>query len=197
MPDQDAVVAITSESPDMGDEINLVWKYILPALKAEALPENAEAATRLKQKLETLSLDPPPAQDSRPASINSGEYSLVENERKFSKIIFEFRDSLCEVLIEADGKEYRHEFGAGKWIEDRTDRPGPSLTGPVKITDTYNVAGAYSWKDSNTLELVLRYIESPHHETITCKFDGDNLDMKVAASQAFGRSSIEMQGRRE
>jgi CubicO group peptidase (beta-lactamase class C family) len=197
MPDQDAVVAITSESPDMGDEINMVWKFILPALKAGTLPENAEAAARLKQKLETLSLDPPPVQVSQPAGIGSGEYSLVENEKKFSRIIFEFRDSLCQVLIEADGKEYRHEFGAGKWIEDQTDRPGPSLTGPVKITDTYKVAGAYSWKNSNTLELVLRYIESPHHETFTCKFDGNNLTMSVAPSQAFGRSSIEMKGRRE
>jgi len=32
MPEQDAVVAITSDTQDMGAEMNLVWKYLLPAL---------------------------------------------------------------------------------------------------------------------------------------------------------------------
>ncbi len=33
MPEQDAVVALTAHIPDMQAEINLVWEYILPALK--------------------------------------------------------------------------------------------------------------------------------------------------------------------
>ena len=33
MPDQNAVIAITAETTDMQDEINLVWKYLLPAIK--------------------------------------------------------------------------------------------------------------------------------------------------------------------
>jgi CubicO group peptidase (beta-lactamase class C family) len=33
MPDQNAVVAITANLGDMQAEINLVWKYLLPALK--------------------------------------------------------------------------------------------------------------------------------------------------------------------
>jgi CubicO group peptidase (beta-lactamase class C family) len=33
MPEQNAVVAMTANVGDMQEEINLVWKYILPALK--------------------------------------------------------------------------------------------------------------------------------------------------------------------
>jgi CubicO group peptidase (beta-lactamase class C family) len=33
MPDQNSVVAITANLGDMQAEINLVWKYLLPALK--------------------------------------------------------------------------------------------------------------------------------------------------------------------
>ena len=33
MPDQNAVIAITANLGDMQAEINLVWKYLLPALK--------------------------------------------------------------------------------------------------------------------------------------------------------------------
>jgi CubicO group peptidase (beta-lactamase class C family) len=37
IPEKDAVIAITSETPDMQDELNLVWKFLLPALKDETL----------------------------------------------------------------------------------------------------------------------------------------------------------------
>ncbi len=33
MPDQDMVVAIQAETPNMQNEINLVWEYLLPAVK--------------------------------------------------------------------------------------------------------------------------------------------------------------------
>ena len=33
MPEKDAVVAITAETSDMQDEINLVWKFLLPAFE--------------------------------------------------------------------------------------------------------------------------------------------------------------------
>lgn len=196
MPDQDAVVAITAESPDMQDEINLIWNNILPAFKNESLPENPEAADRLKKRLESLRLDPPEAGKSKISSnVSSKKYSLSENDRQFESIEFELNDSIYNVLLKINGTVYKHSFGANKWIEDTTARPGPSLTGPVRITNTYKVAGAYSWKDDHTLELVLRYIESPHHETITCKFNNENITLYVAPSQAFGDFVNEMKGK--
>ena len=53
---------------------------------------------------------------------------------------------------------------------------------PAKIN------GAYTWKDSNTLELVLRYIESPHTETFTCHFNGNKLTIDAARSFDYGRT---------
>ncbi len=40
MPDEDAVIAITAETPDMQEEINLVWQYLLPAMHDGKLPVN-------------------------------------------------------------------------------------------------------------------------------------------------------------
>jgi len=40
MPDQDAALAITAETADMQEELNLVWDYLLPAFKDTILPEN-------------------------------------------------------------------------------------------------------------------------------------------------------------
>jgi CubicO group peptidase (beta-lactamase class C family) len=195
MPDQDAVVAITSESPDMQDEINLVWKYIFPALKQNSLPENKDASDRLKKRLESLTLEPPDAGSSPLAlQMKPAPYMLESNDLHFGAISFDISDSTCNITLTVDGKDYKHKYYAGKWIEEETSRPGPSLTGPLEITDKYKVAGTFSWKDANTLELVLRYIESPHHETITCKFNNDKITMNVAPSQAFGAYSTTISG---
>ena len=37
------------------------------------------------------------------------------------------------------------------------------------------ISGA--WKDENTFELTLRYIESPHHDLLTFNFSGDQLEL--------------------
>jgi hypothetical protein len=44
------------------------------------------------------------------------------------------------------------------------------------------IAGAYRWDDDRTLRLVLRYIESPHTETLICRFDGDRISVTMANS---------------
>src|SRR5258706_15826678 len=38
VPGEDAVIAITAETPDMQEEINLVWQYLLPAMQKDKLP---------------------------------------------------------------------------------------------------------------------------------------------------------------
>src|SRR5205814_4802171 len=56
MPEQDAVLAITAETPDMQDEINLVWQYLLPAMQQEKLPADNNAMTMLQQKIRSLAV---------------------------------------------------------------------------------------------------------------------------------------------
>lgn len=48
MPERDAVVAITANTPDMQRELNVVWDYLLPAIQTEALPENPGEFEKLK-----------------------------------------------------------------------------------------------------------------------------------------------------
>ena len=63
---------------------------------------------------------------------------------------------------------------------------GPSLVGGAKShfvgLPPSEIAGMYAWKDDNTLELTLRYIDSPHTERITCHFDQDNITIETQNS---------------
>ena len=54
MPDQDAVVAITSGVKNMQAVLNLVWEKLLPAMQTAPLPDAAEAHDKLQGRLATL-----------------------------------------------------------------------------------------------------------------------------------------------
>jgi CubicO group peptidase (beta-lactamase class C family) len=51
LPDADVVIAITSETHDMQDELNLVWKHLLPAFKPGKLAPDARAQKELRTRL--------------------------------------------------------------------------------------------------------------------------------------------------
>ena len=195
MPDQDVALAITAETPDMQEEINLVWQYLLPACKDGKLPANNTALAALKEKIKSLAL-PLPAKhtDTAAASINGKSFTASANEMNIQSIAFHFSHNVCRVDFKTDTANYKIDFGAGKWHEAETSMPGPSLTGGAienrSMIFPAEIAASYTWKDANTLELVLRFIESPHSEILTCHFHDDKLSIEVARSFDFGKRKI-------
>ena len=197
MPEQDAVLAITAESPDLQGEINLVWDYLLPAFKSDKLPADDAGAARLKEKISSLRLPVPKKNTETLASTLSGKtFTASSNVLHLQAISFNFSNDICEVKFQTDTAKYQVAFGSGKWQPAETNMPQPALTSamiedksmiyPVKID------GAYTWRDANTLELVLRCIESPHTQTFTCRFNGNKLKIDVAVSFDYGRTKLVM-----
>lgn len=184
LPEKDAVIAITSETSDMQDELNMVWKYLLPAIKDEPLPENRISSEKLKQKLSSLALPlAAKSPDSRvTTSISSKIFTLESNNQKLETISFKFSDDVCDLFLNAGNSDYNLTFGSGKWITGETGLAGPNLINRPGALSSNRIAGSYGWKDDNTLELVLRYIESPHSLVINCRFDKDSLLMNFHVS---------------
>jgi hypothetical protein len=183
MPDQDAVIAITAETADMQNEINLVWDYLLPTIKTNKLAENSALVETLKQKLSSLALPlAEPGNVSAIASQISGKTFFLEpNEKRLETMKLLFTDNSCKVTMKIDSVSYDFSFGTGKWITVETTLPGPDLLLPAKAhfvgLPPARVAGTCGWKDDKTLELVLRYIESPHTENISCRFDKSKVSL--------------------
>lgn len=200
MPDQDAVIAITAETPDMQDEINLVWEYLLPAIKSDKLAENTALSQTLKQKLSSLAL-PLPATGNSSAfgSQISGKTIVLEpNDKHLETIKLKFIDKMCQVTMKIDTTHYIFSLGAGQWLTGETTLHGSNLLMLAKAhfvgLPPAKVAGSFGWKDENTLELVLRYIESPHTETITCRFDKNKVFVDFHYSNAPGYNPPETKG---
>ena len=200
MPDQEAVVVITSESADMQGEANLVWDYLLPAMQEGALPENAEMATRLGDRLAALAL-PLPESVATPApevAVSGATYAIAPNERGIRSLSFQCAEAPCAVTMTSDDGEFRFAFGDGAWEYGETNRRGPYLLATAKAAyvglPALRVAGAYGWDDERTLRLVLRYIESPHTETLVARFDGDAVAVTMIQSFAPPPEEPTLQG---
>jgi hypothetical protein len=199
MPDQDAVIAITAETPDMQEEINLVWEHLLPAIHENKLPVSKSTA-ELKQKLSSLALPIPAKATSSLATKVSGKVFLIEpNEKGIQSISFNFHNDICDVNMQTDTANYNLAFGSGMWQSGETTKRGPSLVAGAKASfvglPPLKIDGAYSWKDENTLVLTLRYIESPHTEKFTCGFDETNLSIDIENSFDYGSKKITLKGK--
>ncbi len=200
MPDQDAVVVLTSETSDMQREINLVWEYLLPAIKGDKLTENNDMVSVLNKRLESLALPVIGKSSVSPLenTISGKTYSFAPNEKQIETIDFQFQKSECLVNLTIDSVAYKVAFGSGTWKLGETMKPGPSLFSKsnrdADILYPAKVAGNYAWKNDSTLELKLRYIESPHSETILCRFSQDKIGVELQNSNDFGSKKMELTG---
>ena len=188
MPDQDAVVVITCESPALQDELNLVWKYLFAAIQNKPLPVNNALAERLKQKLATLSLPLPDngVNSSMVSNISGKTVTFEPNQSQLENMLLRFGKDTCYLTMTIDHAVYNFALGAGNWISGETTKPGPDLFPGNRFhraeLPPRRVVGCYTWKENNILELTLRYIESPHTEKITCKFEQNSMLVDIRQS---------------
>ncbi len=183
LPEKDAVIAITSETEDMQGELNLVWEYLLPAIEDEKLPANDNDQALLEQKLSSLLLPLYEKSADSPISneISGKTYLLEPNDRHIDKISFHFMDNICHLTLQIEATDYMLVFASDKWYSGEFLLPGPNLV-PNKYQEGMlpsKVAGNFHWKNDNTLEFKLRFIESPHSEEMVCTFSDKEISLSV------------------
>ena len=115
LPEQDAVVAITSQSPDMQAVLDALWEHLLPALDGAGAPD-ASADDALAQRLSNLGL--PAAAGNPPA----GKFSPAPGSEPASLTRVVVGDG--EVVLHDSGTELRAAVGDGEW----------AVTGPLAVS---------------------------------------------------------------
>ncbi len=184
MPDQDAVVVITSESPNMKADMDMVWDHLLPAISGAALPADPTTEGELRNRLASLSLPLPKSQAPSPTAdrISGKTFQIEPNDAGVRSVSFQFPQNGCAFYL-TDGKgQYAVQCGLGKWVDGLCSIPGT----PPKITVgnllPCKLAASAAWKDENTLEMIWRYYETPHHDTVTCHFQGNTVSLEFMSS---------------
>jgi CubicO group peptidase (beta-lactamase class C family) len=190
MPEQDAMVAITAETSDMQSELDLIWEHLLPAMKEQPLPRDRQSEARLQQTLASLTLAPPTGQPSSPtaASMSGKTFDLDSNELGLRSASFAFSSQGCCFALRDNQADYPIECGIGRWQRGETALPGtpPRLVsgGAPKPGTRSKVAASGTWVNQTTFQMVLRYYETPHHDTVTCRFDNGSVQISFMNSMA-------------
>lgn len=168
LPEQDAVIVMTSENKNMQGQLDLVWKHLLPAFDAQS-PQAADLS-----RLKTLKLTPPKGRKISPTLTNKS-YQLETNALGLQTVSFAFEGDQC--VFKADAHTIT--CGLESWNYDEAAFPGtpPRLISGGRPSKPVlsKIAASATWTDDTTLVLTWRYYETPHSDTLTCTFDGDDV----------------------
>jgi len=189
LPEQQAVLAITSESSDMQGILNAVWEELLPAMQSERTSGGEEAQARLQKTLSSLALPLPAGEATSPTAerVSGKTFQVAENPAKIDRVAFEFGDRKCVVTLRDAKGAHPLTCGLGRWERGETDLdPVPLKLVPTVVSGEtkFPIAAAGAWSDERTLNLRVQYVETAHYDTLTCRFDGDKVTVEFRKSLA-------------
>jgi CubicO group peptidase (beta-lactamase class C family) len=179
LPDQDAVIVITSGVKDMQAVLNLVWDKLLPAMQsASPLPADEEAAKKLDRTLKGLSLRPADGAGT-PAKASGKTFVFPANDRKLESVALEDggKDGGVTLVAHIDGAERRIACGRGKWQKGRAawDRLAEQPA-----------AASGAWTEDDTFTAKVCFYETPFIVTIKLKYSGNELSCTAETNVGFG-----------
>jgi CubicO group peptidase (beta-lactamase class C family) len=193
MPEEDAVLAITSGTKDMQNVLNIVWERLLPAIRHAALPEDSRAHSELTGFLARLTL--PFAQGNatpgEAAIEHMGKrYAFEENKAGIEAITLKRESSGKQTLVfRIKGAEYSLSAGQGGWEKGR-------LAYGTMAEQAAALSG--EWSSANTYAVKIAFYETPFVLSGTLKFSGDELLYKSDFNVGFGGlKTPELKGRVE
>ncbi len=191
LPEQDAVIAITSGVRNMQSVLDLVWDKLLPAIKPSPLPAEEASQKGLQQALKGLSLRLPVSSGS-PGKAPLKKYVFPYNERKLEAISLSVSDKIDAapaLVLRIDGTEHRVACGRGEWLPGRVALGSPAARPAA-------VSGAWTADDTFTAKICL--YETPFITTMRLKFSGDELRCNVESNVGFGSTrEVELVGKAE
>jgi hypothetical protein len=178
MPEQDAMIAITSGVKDMQAVLNLVWDKLLPAMTPAPLATDDESRKKLELTLSGLTLRPQEGSGS-PAKAANKTYVFPANERKLEAITLQCDDKGDAVTLMARfaGVERKIECGHGVWKKGRLAY-GPLPEQPAAVSG--------AWTAADTFKAKICFFETPFIVTVSLKFAGDELLFDSQSNVGFG-----------
>ena len=118
MPDQDAVVSLHAGLGPMEKELDLVWKYLLPAMQAKSLPPDAAAQTALKDRCAKLALRTVKGERTGMGALGRTFGLSGEQKRfRFTSARLDPKESGWVIVLGSPGGDVRIPVGFGAWHE--------------------------------------------------------------------------------
>lgn len=182
MPEQDAVIAITSGLRDMQAVLTRVWDHLLPAMKAEAMPLDSESHQKLQTKLASLTV---PVQKgvagAKVPSVSKAIFQFATNPQRVEALGIEVEGDAVTLVGKVGGEDVRIACGAGEWKKGRfafnqlRDQPA---------------AASGAWTADNVYTAKICFHETPFVVTLKLDFADGKLKLDASQNVAFGNAKF-------
>lgn len=183
MPEQNAVIAITSGTRDMQAVLNLVWDKLMPALRPARLKADPAERGSLEVALSGLKLPSPKGIATSPkASLFTGkEYRFAANDQKIESLRLEAgaNGEIVELRFRINGGEQRLRLSHGQWIK------GTFAVGSVP---TAPVAATAAWTSEDELTAKVSYFETPASAIFRFKCAPNEIECDMEYRAMFGQA---------
>ena len=163
MPEQDAVVSIHAGLRDMQQELNLVWKHLLPAFGPKPLPENAAAQKALATRCAALAL-PVQKGDARPSPLPLAAARVSKNPFNFTDAALE-KTARGWSLVRPDGM--RLAIGDGAWAVTPYTFSQSNVEALFALIGTRDVAVSGAWTAPGVLTARWHLLGATQHGSFT------------------------------
>ena len=193
LPDQDAVVAITSGVRNMQSVLDLIWDKLLPTFQSQPLTAESGSREKLEQKLANLVLSTPKGSVSSPveSEVLGRHFEFPENDQKIEAItlVRDGTDKRMTLVVQTGGVESQFDCGFDEWKNGR---------GVFGRYPNEPVAVSAAWITDDTLEAKLCAYETPFYVTMTLRFADDQLFYEQKLNVGFGGTKpVQMVGQAE
>ncbi len=163
LPEQDAVVVLTSALPVAQRALDLVWEHLLPAFGEQSLPETGSA---LGATLTALALPTVAGEATSPTAARVSGIRFDFDDTNVSAATLE--PGLLTISRGTAGKALS--FGHGQWRESADSR----------------VLASGAWVSPDTLVIRAHNVGTPFSRTFTLDFANDSLTLDIDQNVAFG-----------
>ena len=176
LPEQDAVIAITSGLKDMQGVLNLVWDKLLPAMQSAPRAADEMASRKLREKTANLSLSRPELGSDRPAQAMK-TFVFAKNPTKIESVAIERdpADGHETIVLTIDGAQQRIACGRGEWHDGQVGWFGMAKQ-PAAVAGGWN-------GDEFTAKIC--FYETPFIVTLRLKTTGEELSLKSENNVGF------------
>jgi CubicO group peptidase (beta-lactamase class C family) len=187
MPEQDAVIAITSGLGDMQPVLTRIWERILPGIHDQPMAADKDAET-LTEKTRTLHIDPPQGSSASTiaGAVTGRTFTLQKNDLKLSSVRFSFSPDSCTLRMKQGRTANVFSLGYGRWEESRVTLPAEHGGWP----EASIVAGSGVWEAPDTFVATIRRLSTPFVYTMSFRFSGSDVSLDWTVNVSFGPTTV-------
>lgn len=191
MPEQDAVIAITSGGRNMQAVMDLVWDKLLPAMKEAPLSADVAASEKLNRRLACLTVRPVAGHltSSLSPAVSGKNYVFPHNDQQLESVAFQFKTDGATLILRTSSGENQIVCPTGSWRKGKTSFTS-GLTGNASAPAELPMAANGAWTDDNTYTVKICLYETPFYMTYNFRFNNDQLLFVGEHNVAFGPTKL-------